>query len=426
VNRAAPWFFLALALFAGGLAGCSGEKQGRAAPKVAKETPSQQLYVCRMGHVPPLPHGGPCPVCGMQLVPQSKKRAAAPSLTLAPGEAEASGIALARVQRGVPVVEVVLHGAVEPEAAATMPVVATTCGIVTRVFAAQPGEIVGPGRALADILCPDILDLENRLLLLARSGQDRPGEAPARAHGREAAALREKLRRFGLTDRDIDEALAGLRPMGVVTVRVPAGASNLSVVAQSHLTMGGHVDAGDLLASIARDQATRAVLPAQEPDCQVLRQGQAAAIVADERPEEVFQGSLVAVGAVDPVSHACPVTVAYNDPLNILPRGARVAARIAAEVRSAREGSDEAPLVIPNTAPLLMGNRVIVYVAASEDRRTFERRDVFLGPKVGDVYPVLEGLTENELVAGQGVLALDGEFRLHGKPGLLRLDDPEK
>ncbi len=52
--------------------------------------------------------------------------------------------------------------------------------------------------------------------------------------------------------------------------------------------------------------------------------------------------------------------------------------------------ADEAPLVIPATAPLITGTRAVVYVERPDgsDHPTYEGREVRLGPKAGDVYVV--------------------------------------
>jgi Cu(I)/Ag(I) efflux system membrane fusion protein len=56
------------------------------------------------------------------------------------------------------------------------------------------------------------------------------------------------------------------------------------------------------------------------------------------------------------------------------------------------------------------GDRKIVYVEAAPG--VFEGRQVVLGPRSGDTFPVLEGLSLGEKVAAAGAFLIDAESRL--------------
>ena len=73
-------------------------------------------------------------------------------------------------------------------------------------------------------------------------------------------------------------------------------------------------------------------------------------------------------------------------------------------------------LSVPITAVLDSGTRQLVYVEAS--RGLFEPREVVLGPRAGDLYPVLEGLSEGELVVTRGGFLIDSQFQITGHPSL--------
>ncbi|MBV8126193.1 MAG: efflux RND transporter periplasmic adaptor subunit [Planctomycetaceae bacterium] len=79
------------------------------------------------------------------------------------------------------------------------------------------------------------------------------------------------------------------------------------------------------------------------------------------------------------------------------------------------EGMESQPaegvLSVPETAVIDTGDRKIVYVEAQPG--VFEGRQVVLGPRIGERFPVLEGLAANEKVAAAGAFLIDAETRLN-------------
>jgi Cu(I)/Ag(I) efflux system membrane fusion protein len=73
-------------------------------------------------------------------------------------------------------------------------------------------------------------------------------------------------------------------------------------------------------------------------------------------------------------------------------------------------------LAVPVSAVLDSGARKIVYVAKS--KQTFELREVILGPRSGDAFPVLKGLILGERVVTRGGFFIDSQFQIMGSPSL--------
>ena len=73
-------------------------------------------------------------------------------------------------------------------------------------------------------------------------------------------------------------------------------------------------------------------------------------------------------------------------------------------------------LAVPITAVLDSGTRRIVYVERS--RGLFEAREVIVGPRTGEFFPVLEGLAEGERVVTRGGFLIDSQFQITGHPSL--------
>jgi Cu(I)/Ag(I) efflux system membrane fusion protein len=69
-------------------------------------------------------------------------------------------------------------------------------------------------------------------------------------------------------------------------------------------------------------------------------------------------------------------------------------------------------LSVPESAVIDTGGRKVVYVEAEPG--VFDGRVVVLGPRIGDRFPVIEGLAPGEKVAAAGAFLIDAESRLNG------------
>lgn len=72
-------------------------------------------------------------------------------------------------------------------------------------------------------------------------------------------------------------------------------------------------------------------------------------------------------------------------------------------------------LTVPESAVIDTGTRKIVYVET--DPGVFEGREVVLGPRVGNRFPVLEGLAPGDKVAANGAFLIDAESRINPGAG---------
>jgi Cu(I)/Ag(I) efflux system membrane fusion protein len=68
-------------------------------------------------------------------------------------------------------------------------------------------------------------------------------------------------------------------------------------------------------------------------------------------------------------------------------------------------------LSVPESAVIDTGSRKIVYVES--EAGVFEGRDVVLGSRIGDRFPVLDGLAPGERVASTGAFLIDAESRIN-------------
>jgi Cu(I)/Ag(I) efflux system membrane fusion protein len=75
----------------------------------------------------------------------------------------------------------------------------------------------------------------------------------------------------------------------------------------------------------------------------------------------------------------------------------------------------EGVLSVPETAVIDTGDRKVVYIETEPG--VFEGRQVVLGPRIGDRFPVLDGLEPGAHVAAAGAFLIDAESRLNAGSG---------
>ena len=72
------------------------------------------------------------------------------------------------------------------------------------------------------------------------------------------------------------------------------------------------------------------------------------------------------------------------------------------------------------------GRRSVVYVEVPDaDQPTYEARQVRLGHKTGEVYPVVAGLREGERVVTNGAFSLDADLQIRGGRSMMAQADLE-
>ena len=74
-------------------------------------------------------------------------------------------------------------------------------------------------------------------------------------------------------------------------------------------------------------------------------------------------------------------------------------------------------LAVPHSAVLFTGKRNIVYIEKEEGN--YVPREVVLGPKADEYYPVIDGLNAGEKVVIEGNFLIDSQMQILGKPSLL-------
>jgi Cu(I)/Ag(I) efflux system membrane fusion protein len=158
-----------------------------------------------------------------------------------------------------------------------------------------------------------------------------------------------------------------------------------------------------------------------ESDLYGVKNGQQAIITSSVLPDSEFKGRIISVKpTVDEGTRAAVVRLMLDHAESGLKPGMYVDARILVHFDQSRTGSGGMILAVPRDAVLDLGTRKIVWVHAGNGE--FQPRIVKVGPQAtahddevgAPYYPVLEGLSENEMVVTRGNFLIDSESNLTG------------
>ncbi|MGB1017088.1 MAG: efflux RND transporter periplasmic adaptor subunit, partial [Nannocystaceae bacterium] len=214
------------------------------------------VWTCSMHPQVQQPDPGPCPICGMDLIPlhtgggddlgdDDKNRV----------QLSARAKALARL-RTAPIgraadasAEVRLLGRIEPNEAALKSVTAWTGGRIERLHVKVTGQKVRAGQVIATLYSPEVFTAHQDLLV-AKKQISRLAASPASSREAAAAALeaiRQRLRLIGVPDDALARMERQNKPSRSVAIRTPFGGTVIERIA----TEGAYVPTGSPLYRVA-------------------------------------------------------------------------------------------------------------------------------------------------------------------------------
>jgi Cu(I)/Ag(I) efflux system membrane fusion protein len=378
----------------------------------AAESDQATPWTCSMHPQIQLPDPGPCPICGMDLIPvgSSASGPAGPrSLTLSASAQALAEIQTTAVERRTVRSTIRTFGKLEADETRIREIAARVSGRIDRLYINFTGVLVSAGQKLFDLYSPALFSAQEELLQAMKAAEDlnRSGlESTRRSAARTVEAARERLRLWGLTPDQIQDIESNGTAKDHITIVAPIS----GIVLQRNALAGSYVQSGMSIYTIGDLSVLWLRLDVYESDLPWLALGQEVEFQAQAFPGETFAGT---VSFIDPVlderSRSVKVRVVVDNPEAKLKPGMFVRAAVQAEVR----GEDgELPLVVPSTAPLVTGTRAVVYVAESGHPGQYHGREVVLGPEGDGFYIVRSGLAEGELVVSNGAFKIDSALQI--------------
>ena len=386
----------------------------------AHEDPAE-VWSCAMH--PQIRQGEPgsCPLCGMDLIPANSGSSENSSerVVLSERARVLSELRTTAVRRQSDAsAEIHLLGRVEAAESTRRNVTTWIGGRIDRLHVNTTGEKVRKGQSIATLYSPEIYAAHQDLI--TAKGQVRRLEGASESVQRAAAAAleaaRERLRLLGVPESEVDSMAQAESPRRTIAIRSPFAGTVIDRVA----TEGAYVETGATLYQVADLGTLWVQLDAYESDLPRLRVGQEVALLIEALPGEQFPGRVAFIDpTIDSQRRTARVRVVVDNAAGRLRPGMFAEA----VVQAISEGT-RSPLVIPDSAPLFTGRRSVVYVEVkTQDTLAYEPRSVRLGPRLGDLYPVVSGLSEGDRVVSRGAFALDADLQIRGGASMMTRPD---
>ena len=423
-----PWIALPIVALAAFLLGgrlLGGSDTSSPKPSSVAEQSKDRLWTCSMHPQIQQHEPGQCPICGMDLIsvekPSSEGDGNARQVSLSERARVLARIRTTPAQRlDSGKVERRLLGRVDYDERSLRTVTAWIGGRIERLHVSTTGERVKRGQVIATLYSPEVYN-SHQDLIQARQQLERlqSGATPSARRAAEAAldAARDRLRLIGVPGAEVRSMERAAKPSERVRIRTPFGGTVIERLA----TQGNYVETGSGLYRVADLSRLWVQLDAYESDLPVLHSGQDVTIRVEALPGETFQGRVTFVDPVlDPKTRTARVRIEVKNQDRRLRPGMFVEANV--QSAAGADASKATPQGIPATAPLFSGRRSVVYVEANDqDAPTYEAREVTLGPRMGELYPVLSGLDEGDRVVVHGAFAIDADLQIRGGESMMNL-----
>jgi Cu(I)/Ag(I) efflux system membrane fusion protein len=389
----------------------------------------------------------------MDLIP-ADSNSSGDTEALAPNEVELSDRARAMAQirttrvhtRAPSGVTRRLLGRIQPAETRTRRLTAWTGGRLDELVVSEHGVEIRRGQKIAEIYSPDIYAAHRELLaakkqLDALGGATRtatatgqidagseagPQTSPARRSAKSTfEAARRRLELLGIGPRLIDEMTRADEPWKQVPIRAQFGGTVIDLKVRE----GDYVKEGEPLYRLADLNEVWVELDAYESDLSHIERGMRVRFSVPALPGRTYKGEVSFIDSViDDESRTAQVRVVIDNRKGRLKPGMWVEAELLGGEDIPGAGDDAKVPVIPESAPLYAGERSLVYVEQPDTNPVrYAAREVKLGSKVGEVYPVLGGLRPGERVVTHGAFVLDADLQIRGGRSMMaRADDDER
>jgi Cu(I)/Ag(I) efflux system membrane fusion protein len=268
---------------------------------------------------------------------------------------------------------------------------ARTSGFVQRVYGRAPGDIVGRGAPIVDLLVPEWAAAQREFLAVRGY----------RASLTEAS--RQRMRLLGMPESLISRVERTGRVNPVTTVATPVGGAIQTLDARAGMT----VSMGQTLAQVTSLDPVWLNAAVPEASAGEIRVGQWASADITAFPNMSFGGRVVAVlPTAQSETRTITFRVELNNPRLLLRPGMFATVHLGQAVHGA--------LLVPSESVIRTGKRTLVILALPSGR--YHPAEVSIGREENSQTEILAGLSEGEKVVTSGQFLIDSEATLTGIP----------
>lgn len=364
-------------------------------------------YTCSMHPALERPTPGQCPACGMKLIEKRLLPQFNPDLVaLSDADLLLSGVEtqvvgqLQASRGGLPV-----SGRLEIPPGQIRRQVAGLPGRIEALYITAQGDYVKKGEPIASIYSKDLIAVVEAFVHNTNS------ESILRA-------AKNNLKSWNLDLEVLQQFdVASGQYRHPITIKADYEGYVLEHFTYTgDYTANAHMGAPTTLYTVASLDTLWAVFEVYENQLPGLQHGARAHFTTEAFPGERFEGTLSFISpVVDPERRTVEVRVELSNPGHRLKPDMLVEGMIAPG-----HNRKSLPLMLPRSAILWTGKRSVVYVKdTAYDQPVFRPRRVVLGPANGDDYVIEAGLAPGEVVAVNGVFAIDAAAQLSGARSMM-------
>jgi len=366
----------------------------------------ETTWTCSMHPQIRQPEEGDCPICGMDLIPLEKEQQSdgePASVKMSTTAMQLASVSTAVVGEASPVKTVRLNGKVEVDERLVFSQSLHIPGRINELKVNFTGDYISKGEPIATVYSPELVTAQEELFEAEKMKDTQP---------RLFQAAKKKLANWNLTVNQIQQILE----QGVPQQDFPVLADVSGYVVEKMVNRGDYIQTGETIYEIADLSKIWVLFDVYERDIPWVKEGDAVKFSVQSLPGKSFEGTISFFDLViDPKTRVAKARVVIsNRNLELKPE-----MFVSGTVESQLQENSDA-LVVPKSAVMWTGKRSLVYVkSVSEDAVSFVKREVTLGPGLGDSYIIEDGLLPDEEIAVNGTFSIDAAAQLAGKPSMM-------
>ncbi len=338
---------------------------------------------------------GKSPFMDMQLQPryadEGDANAAAPGVSVSPAAQQSLGLRVATADKRALSSSIDAVGTVLLNERDIAIVQSRANGFVERVYGRAPGDVIGAGAPIADVLLPEWLAAQNEFLAVKATGD-----------ATLTAASRQRLVLLGMPERLIEQVAASGKPQAIQTITAPTGGLIAELMVRQGMTVGMGMNLARIngLGTVWVEAAVPEALAA------TVAPGQSAEVRLPATPGQAIRGKVTAVlPEANRDTRTLRVRVELPNP------GLKLRAGMFAQV--ALQGATQGEAVtVPAESVVRTGRRSLVYLLDAPGR--YRPVEVDLGPEIGERIVIRKGVEAGQQVVASGQFLIDSEATLQG------------
>jgi len=375
------------------------------------------FWTCSMHPQIKLPAPGKCPICFMDLIPvYEEKKEDISEIRFTNEERKIAEIETVPVSYRHLNVEIKLLGKVEYDETRIANISAYIPGRIEKLYVNFIGAKVEKGEKLFQIYSPDVYTYQEEYLLSLKrykEAVERKETSSINSEKEILEGVREKLLLLGLLPFQIDD----IEKKGAPSDKVDFYSPSSGIIIERDAYEGKYFNTGDILFKIADIKKVWIKLDVYEKDIPFVKIGQEVDIICEAYPEKIFKGNIIFIAPfLDEKTRTIKVRIEIDNPKEELKPG--MFAHVFLKYHLGKK------LSIPYTSVLLTGKRAVVFV--EKEPNLFQVRDIVIGQRAGDFYPVIDGLKEGERVVKKGNFVIDSTLQIKGKESMMKIMSGEK